>query len=198
MRTNKKRAILFGLLTLGVLAFHNNQSALPAAGQDQAGKPTKVTVQLRGAIGEKSVEALRTALKKVKGIKFDPKDIQKGSEPRFYTNSFTIEIINIKKTNIGAIAKAAAEADTPLKEELEPGLHLWLYPVDQLTEKLIVNARDSLANTKGVAVQNRGVGGSGADQSMWIRIDGSGQANLQSIMDTLADAGIKVRLQSVP
>jgi len=173
------KAALPGLLALGVLALGQSRlTERTLAGQAEPAKATKVTIQLRGAINDKSVEALRAALKQVKGIKFNPDNIQKGEEPKFFTNAFTIEIADISKTDIGAVAKAAAEADTPLKDELKPGLHLWLYPADQLDERLIVKARDALAKTDGV-VQERGIGGSPTDQAMWIRIAGSGKAKLR-------------------
>jgi len=190
------RAALHGLLALGVLALGDSRLTMPAlAGQEEPAKATKVTIQLRGAINDKSVEALRAALKKVTGIKFNPDAIQKGEEPAFFTNAFTIEITDHDKTDLGAVAKVAAEAETPLKAELKPGLHLWLYPTDQVDERLIVKVRDALARTEGV-VQERGIGGSPPDQAIWIRLDGSGKAKLKTILETLSDAGVHVRLGS--
>ena len=161
-------------------------------------KPAKVTVMLRGVVTDRCEVVLREALSKVKGIKFDINNIGRGKKPHFYTDPpFPIEITDKTKTDIGAVAKAVADAETPHKPALPPSLNLILYLSDPITERSLGRFLKQLDEVEGVAARERpgGFGVRVGEGYLWIRLDDTGAAKLEEILNAAKKAELKVSLK---
>ena len=86
----------------------------------------------------------------MKGIRFDASKIEKGKKPRYLTEPFVVEIADIKKTHIGAIAKVVSEGNTPHKEEFPPKLNLVLFTQQRITKEAVIDLRHELMDVNGV------------------------------------------------
>ncbi len=153
-------------------------------------KPAKPTVAVLVGGADADLKVLREILEKVPGIKFKADEIKFadfGRDGGMFTSFFAVEIADLAKTEIGAIAKAVAAANTSKKEKCPPALFVILkYRPDSVkTEQL----RKTLANVKGVAADKSWAG----DANLWIGVDGSGQGKLSEITKALHDAGVKFR-----
>lgn len=157
------------------------------AAEPKPAKPT-VAVLVGGADGD--LKVLRDTLEKVPGVKFKANELQFadfGRDGGLFTNFFAIDIADLAKTDIGAIARAVAGANTSKKEKCPPSLFVILkYKPDSVkTDEL----RKMLAKVKGVHAEKSWAG----DSNLWVGVDGSGQAKLGEITKALHDAGVKFR-----
>ena len=153
-------------------------------------KPAKPTVAVLVGGADSDLKVLRETLEKVPGIKFKADEIKFadfGRDGGTFTSFFAIEIADLAKTDIGAIAKAVASANTSKKEKCPPALFVILrYKPDSVkTDEL----RKTLAKVKGAAAEKSWAG----DANLWVGVDGSGQAKLAEITKALHDAGVKFR-----
>ncbi len=164
----------------------DGQSGAATDSSAAATKLTTIKVVLSGAHCEECTRRLRAALKDLPGIKFNADDVQPGPWPEFWSSRFMIEIADIKKTGIGAIAKVVAEADTTHKSTAAPGLFLLLPWKVTLVEDDAEKLHPALANLPGV---DRKASMDG-DLYAWIKLDGSGTAKLSPIVKSLSDAGL--------
>ena len=185
------------LRLLVVIAVTTSMNASQA--QDRAAKKTKaskVAFLVKGAHCDRCVTVLRKATGKVKGIKFNVDRIQPGEKPKFFSEPFVIEIADMKKTHIGAIAKAVSEANTPHKDDLPPSLNLVLYTPDQIDEEAVMRLRSKLMDVNGVEVLlPGGLGGFPNKGFYWIRLEGAGGAELKDILAAVEKARVNVSLQ---
>lgn len=148
----------------------------------------KVTMLSGGADGD--LKVLRQTLAKLPGVSFKADEIKFGDFKRdggLVTSFFTLDIADIAKADIGAIAKAVAGANTSRKDVVPSALFLVLkYRPDSVrTEKL----RDILAKVKGVQPAKSWAG----DNYIWISVDGAGHARLAEITRALQAASVQFR-----
>jgi hypothetical protein len=148
----------------------------------------KVAIHCGGAAED--LKVLRETLAKVPGVKFKADEIKLadfGRDGGKFTSFFAVEIADLAKTDIGAIAKAVAAADTSKKDKNPPSLFLILRykPDGTNNEKL----RAALTKVKSVHTEKSWAG----DANLWVSIDGSGEGKLAEITQALHDAGIKIR-----
>ena len=133
---------------------------------------------------------LRETLAKVPGVKFKADDVKFadfGRDGGKFTQFLTIEMTDLTKTDIGAIAKAVAAANTSKKDRTTPGVFVILrYKPDSVNNEQL---RAALAKVKGVQSDKSWAG----DANLWISLDGSGQAKLGEITRALHAAGVKFR-----
>jgi hypothetical protein len=160
----------------------------PAKGADA--RPARPTVAVLVGGADADLKVLRETLEKVPGIKFKADDIKFadfGRDGGLFTGFFAVDIADLVKTDIGAIAKAVAGANTSKKEKCPPALFVILkYKPDSIkTEEL----RKTLAKVKGVYADKSWAG----DANLWVGVDGSGQAKLTEITKALHDASVKFR-----
>lgn len=171
----------------------------PALAQDP--KSAKVTVTISGVVDEDSAAALRKTLGKVAGIKVKLDDVVPPEQPdkakNYFSKPFVIELPDLAKTDLGAVAKAVAQTKLPAKVARGPWLNLALWhPNNMLTESEVVALREAVADAAGV--DSRGVGGTGGvsqEGRFWIRLDGSGNARLADILTALRNAKLDLRLE---
>jgi copper chaperone CopZ len=175
----KRASVLIGLTLMTLL--------LPLA---RAAQPAKMTVRVGGADCDGCVTAIRAALARVPGIKFNSADVRPGERPKFFSSPFLVELADPGKTDLGAVAKAAAEANTPHKGEIPPRLYLVLF--GEVDEATVVGLRQALADVPGVDTGVGGVGGFPQERTFWVRLDPKGQASVSDIRKAIADAGIRV------
>src|SRR5262245_27459287 len=164
----------------------------------QDSKAVKVTVQIRGVVTNECAEALRGTLGKLNGIKIKIDDIQAAEQGKFkhyFSMPLLVEIADLDKTDLGAIAKVVAETKTSKRGDVPPSLNLVLYaPGIQIEESTVVAVRESLAEVNGVDA--RAPGGTGAvmvESRFWVRLDGSGNARLAEIRAALRKANLNVQ-----
>jgi hypothetical protein len=99
----------------------------------------------------------------------------------------TLDIADLGKTDLGAIAKTVAAANTSKKEECPSALYVIIryLPGSVKDDQL----RAALAKVKGIRADKSWAG----DSNLWVRVDDSGQARLGEIMRALHFAGIKIQ-----
>jgi hypothetical protein len=155
-----------------------------------ADKPVTVKVSLVGGGGEEDLQPFQTALGKVQGIKFTEADIKSSDikrEEMLFTKPFTLELTDVSKTDVGAVAKAIATADTKTKAKVTPGVYLVIgYDAGGAKDDQL---RDTLSTVKGVEARHSFVG----DINLWIKLDGSGDARLADIRKALKDVSIPIK-----
>jgi hypothetical protein len=156
----------------------------------KSARPAKPTVALLVGGAKEDLDVLRATFEKVPSIKFKADDIKYadwGRDGGTFTSFFAIEIADLAKTDIGAIAKAVSAANTSKKEKCPPALFVIVryLPDSTTTEKL----REALAKVKGVKPDKSWAG----DSNLWVGVDGSGDAKLTEIMRALHTAGIKIK-----
>ncbi|MCI0682778.1 MAG: hypothetical protein L0Y71_11815 [Gemmataceae bacterium] len=160
------------------------------AGGAKPGKGARPKVAMLAGGADNDLKVLRETLQKVPGIKFKADDLKYadfGRDGGLYTSFFEIELMDRSKTDIGAVAKAVAAANTSKKERCPPAL--WVIvryrPDSANNEKL----RAALAKVKGVLAAKSWAG----DQNLWVHVDGSGHGKLAEITRALHDARIPIR-----
>jgi hypothetical protein len=172
------------LLTPPVLA----DQPKPAGAADAT--PARPTIAVLTGGAREDLKVLRETLSKVPGIKFKADEIQFadfGREEGLFTGFFTIDITDLAKTDIGAIARDVAAANTSKKERTPPALYLvFRYRPDSVKNEQL---RMALARVKGVQADKSWAG----DSNLWVRVDGSGQGKLADITRALHAARIKFR-----
>lgn len=153
-------------------------------------KPARPMIALHSGGTADDLKVLRETLAKVPGIKFKADEIKIadfGRDGGRFTSFFTIEIEDLAKTDVGAIAKSVAAADTSKKDKCPPALFVIIkYRPDSTKNEPF---RAALSKVKGVVPEKSWVG----DANLWISVDGSGQGRLTEITKALHDAGIKFR-----
>lgn len=165
-------------------------TAVVHADEPKPTKPAKPTVALFAGGSEEDLKVFRETLGKVPGVKFKSEDVKFGDFKReggLVTGFLPIEITDLSKADIGAVARAVSAANTSRKDRCPPALFLILrYKPDSIkTEQL----RTALAKVKGVRAEKSWAG----DANLWVGVDGSGQAKLAEITSALHDAGVKFR-----
>jgi copper chaperone CopZ len=159
-----------------------------------AATPARVNVRLGGVVCEECAKSLRAALGKVPGIRFTATEIRPGEEPKHFTDPILIEIADTDKTDLGALAKAVAEARTPHQDKHPPSLNLTLFGV--VDEPAVSALRTALVNVPGVDANGPGgIGGILQDDTFWVRLHGSGEATLAEIRRALEAGGIRHPLE---
>ena len=132
-----------------------------------ASESRKVTVLINGVHCFQCVDDLRTALEKMKGIRFDPSAIDTGQEPRFFSEPFVIEIKDPEKTILGAVAYTVSETKTAHRRKFPPSLNLVMYTSDRITEEAVVALRQAVKDVNGLEpMSSGGVGGVALEQSV--------------------------------
>jgi hypothetical protein len=167
--------------------------AVTAAAQAQETK--KITVTIRGVVNDRCAEVLRTELGKVQGIKFDANRLSRGEGRQFFCEPFVIEIADLQKTEIGALAQVVGQAQTPARGEMEPRLNLVMYTDERINEDLVVGLRNELANVNGALANDPGgLGGVPNQGWLWLRLDDSGGASLEFVLSAAEKANVKISL----
>ena len=180
--------LFLAVLTSGYLLIAPSVRAQDAKASEA--RPAKPMVSLLSGGAEQDLKVLRETLEKIPGIKFKPDEIKFadfGRDGGLFTSFFAIEIADLAKTDIGAIAKAVAAANTSKKERSAPALFLIIkYRPDSVkTDQL----RTVLGKVKGVVAEKSWAG----DANLWVSVDGSGQSKLAEITRALHQAEIKFR-----
>lgn len=165
-------------------------TALVQADAVKSARP-KIVVLTDGT--EKALAKLRDTLKTIPEIKF-PAMIKFSDFFRdggLFVEPFPIEMTNLAKTDIGALARTLAPVLASEKakgKECGPGdLFLFIkYRPDSITTKELQKA---LTKVKGVLPEASWAG----DHNIWVRVDASGQARLAEIIRAMHDAGIQFR-----
>jgi hypothetical protein len=151
-------------------------------------RPASPVIALLAGGTPEDLQNLRDTLSKVPGVKFKADEVQYGDFGRdggLFTRFFTLEMSDLAKTDIGAIARVAANTDQ--KKPLRPGLFVILrYRPDSVKNEPF---RAALAKVKGVQPEKSWAG----DANLWVSVDGSGQAKLGEITRALHGARIKFR-----
>ena len=176
-------------------------SLLPAAANEESApatkpKPTKITIVMRGARSDEDVKVLSTALKQVKGIKFEADDVEPGNQKfkRSFTKPFVVTIADQDKTNVGSLATAVSKATTKSRQDYPPGVSLVIYTDEVIDEPAIMNLRSSLRTVNGVEVDKPGgLGGMPKDGWCWVQLENAGGAALSEIDKKAAESGLKFR-----
>jgi hypothetical protein len=162
----------------------------PAPAQAADVKPVPLKISLRSGGADEDLKAFREALARVPGITFKADEIRFSDikrEETVFTSPFTIEITDLAKTDIGAVAKAVAAANTAKKERSPPVLYLVIrYKPDSASNEQL---RAALARVKGVRADQSWAG----DANLWVQVDGSGQGKLIEITRALHAAKIPIR-----
>ena len=135
-----------------------------------------VKLRLNGVLCDGCKGEIITAIVKVKGA-----DVK--TEPT-KANPVAVVVYDEKKTDLGAIAKAIAEADTPHKSDQAPAAFLVL-EAKGLTEAAAKKLPDALAKVKGVDAKMSKAEVKGKE--IHIRLDDKGGAKLDDIKKALAD-----------
>ena len=178
-------AIAVGFSVLGAL----DEPAWGAAKR----KPTRVSFVMRGAHCDEDVRVLRKALRKTKDIRFKAERISAGEKPRYMTPPFIVELLDIEKTDVGALAESISKAKTPHAKEFAPTMNLVLYSRSKIDEDSVIALRNALRNVNGVEVLEPG--GSGAVPSEgyhWVQLEDAGGAALAEILSAAEKATIEV------
>jgi hypothetical protein len=175
----------FALLLLTAAAFLLSQPLRA----DDAARPAKPKAAIFAGGTNEDLKMIREALGKIPGIKVKADEIQFGDFRRdggVFTSFFTIEIADLGKTDVGAIAKAVSAANTSKKERTPPAMFVVIrYKPDSTKNEPF---RAALAKVKGVQPEKSWVG----DSNLWVSIDGSGQSKLAEITRALHGAEIKI------
>ena len=153
-------------------------------------RSARPTIALLSGGAENDLNVLRETLQKLPGIKFKADEMKYadfGRDGGMFTSFFQIEMSDRSKTDIGAVGKAVAAANTSKKERTPPALWLIIRyrPDSTNNEKL----RAALAKVKGVQADKSWAG----DRNLWVHVDGSGQGKLAEITRALHDARIPIR-----
>jgi hypothetical protein len=159
------------------------------ADDSKAAKPAKPTIALLAGGAKEDLALFREILEKAP-VKFQAEDLKYadfGRDGGTFTSFLSIEIADLGKTDIGAIAKSVSAANTSKKEKCPPALFVIVRykPDSTTTEKL----REALAKVKGVKPDKSWAG----DINLWVGVDGSGDAKLADIIRALHAAGIKFK-----
>ena len=184
-------------LLVAVVSVALTSTSLNAADNDakkpKKSKSIKVSVLIRGANNDESVDVLRKALSAVKGIRFKPDEIVKGKRPKYFTEPFVVEVLEPKVNSIGELAKAVGEAKTPHREDLPPKLNLVLYTPDPIDEPSVMNLRSELMNVNGTEpLENGGLGGFPRRGFYWLQLETAGGAALKDVLDGCRRARVTV------
>lgn len=152
-------------------------------------RPAKPKLALFAGGTDEDLKVLKETLGKVPGVKFKADEIRFGDFRRdggVFTSFFTIEIADLAKTDVGAIAKAVTAANTSNKERTPPAMFVVIrYKPDSTKNEPF---RAALARVKGVQPEKSWVG----DSNLWVSVDGSGQSKLAEITRALHGAEIKI------
>jgi hypothetical protein len=171
---------------------------MPAVAQDP--QPATITVVFRGMASEEDVAAVRKAMAKVDGIKLKTEDIQPGEKGRFghyFSPPVVVEIADLHKTDLGAIAKAVADVKTAERKDVPPpSLNLVLFNPDlAITSDRVRTLRAALAEVAGQEGQKPGgIGGVPDERRYWVRLDDTGSARLENILAALKKADLEMKL----
>jgi hypothetical protein len=153
-------------------------------------KPARPTIAIFAGGAADDIKLLRQTLEKLPGVKFQADDLKFSDFRRDggnFTDFMAVEITDLGTTDIGAIAKAVASANTSSKEKCPPRLFVILrYLPDSVKTDAL---RKTLAPVKGVAAKESWAG----DSNLWVAVDGSGAGKLADITKALHDAGVKFR-----
>lgn len=160
------------------------------ADEPKPARPAKPTIALLAGGADNDLKVLRAVLEKNAQIKFKADDLKYadfGREGGKFTSFLSIEVADLGKTDIGAIAKAVAAADTSKKETCPPRLFVIIryLPGSAKNEQF----REALAKVKGVQPEKSWVG----DANLWIQVDDSGEGKLSEITKAIHGAGIKIK-----
>lgn len=154
----------------------------------QDAKPARPRIALHCGGAKEDLKILRETLEKIPGVKFKAEELKFadfGRDGGLFTSFFAIEIADLAKTDIGAIAKAVAAADTSKKDKCPPALFVIVrYRADSTKNEPF---RAALAKVKGVQPMKSWAG----DANLWISVDASGDSKLAEITKAMHAAGIK-------
>jgi len=153
-------------------------------------KPATLTVSILTGGAADDLKVLRETLEKIPGIKFKADDLKYadfGKEGGKFTQFLSIEIVDIAKTDIGAIAKAVSAANTSKKDKCPSALFLIVrYKAGTVKNEQFKTA---LVKVKGVQAEKSWVG----DANLWLSVDGSGDGKLAEVTKALHAAEIKFK-----
>lgn len=161
--------------------------AMASAGEPRA---VKLTVAMFAGGTEEDAKVLQQGLEKLPGVKLAEKPVRFGDFRRDgggFTAFVPLEIADLAKTDVGAMGKTVATAETSHREKAPPALFLIVkYKPDSIKNEPF---REALAGVKGVLPAKSWAG----DANLWVNIDGSGQARLADITKAMHAAAIKFR-----
>jgi len=139
-------------------------------------------VLVRGVHCDECVAAIRKKLSRVKGVKLDVSEINRGEKRRYFSDPVEVEVGKTLDDGIGALAKATAESKSPHADDLPPRLNLVLYTDQAITEESVMALRAALREVNGVLVQESGgLGGFPKRGFYWVRLEPAGGADLADI-----------------
>ena len=98
-------------------------AALIAPARAADAKPARPRVALLTGGAREDLKVLRETLEKVPGIKFKADEIKFadfGRDGGLFTGFFTLDITDLARTDIGAVARAVAAANTSKKDRTPP------------------------------------------------------------------------------
>jgi hypothetical protein len=163
--------------------------SIPTARADDP-KPARPTIALLVGGADGDLKVLRETLGKIPGLTFKADDLKFadfGRDGGLFTGFLPVEIADLGKVDVGAIAKAVAAADTSKKDRCPPALFVvFRYRPDSVkTDEL----RAVLARVPGVRAEKSWAG----DVNLWVGVEDSGKSRLAEITRALHGAGIKFR-----
>ena len=166
-------------------------ASLPAFADDpKTAKPAKPTIAVLVGGAKEDLGVIKETLEKQPGVKFKADDLKYadfGREGGTFTSFLPIEIADLAKTDIGAIAKSLAAANTSKKELRPAALFIILrYKPDSTNNEKF---REAIGIVKGVRPDKSWVG----DANIWISVDDSGKAKLADVVRVIHAAGIKIK-----
>jgi copper chaperone CopZ len=148
------------------------------AGTVQAKAAETVKLQITGAFCPGCVKELGKAFGEVQGLKAPELKATK-KEPQ------TIEVkLDTEKGDVGDIAKAVSNADTPHKDTVAPSTTL-IVPAKGLTDGNKAKLKDALKGVKGVEVAKTKC--DPKKKEIYVLLSGKGGAKLADIKKALAD-----------
>lgn len=158
--------------------------------EPKAAKPAKPTIAVLVGGAKEDLGILREILEKLPGVKFMADEIKYadfGRDGGTFTSFFAIEIADLAKTEIGAIAKSLAAANTSKKDKCPPALFVILrYKPDSTNNEKF---REAISKVKGVRAEKSWAG----DANLWVSVDSSGDGKLTEIVKAIHAALIKIK-----
>lgn len=189
LRRKVAASAVFAFTVAAVLITQTVHADEPKATKISDARPVKPKLALFAGGTDEDLKVLKETLGKVPGVKFKADEVRFGDFRRdggVFTSFFTIEIADLAKTDVGAIAKAVTAANTSNKERTPPAMFVVIrYKPDSTKNEPF---RAALSKVKGVRPEKSWVG----DSNLWVSVDGSGQSKLAEITRALHGAEIKI------
>jgi len=165
----------------------------------RAAEPVKLTIQLRGAVTDTDAEVLQKTLRSADGIDIGDATVERGPRGPFghhFSPPIEIELSDPDAVDVGALAETVSAAETPSRRDVPPSLNLVIFDRRAVVDEDDIGAiREAVRGVNGIDPDGTGtIGGVPVEGTYWIRIDDSGDARIDEIVDVLREASLEYRL----